>query len=271
MLLATFPLLILASSVLAHPVAHINAKASSGSESEESPWDVLYDGHESFIEEMDTEHPGMFEEQTVNGQHPAFVVLACSDSRVAPETVFDTLPGTIFSERSIANQFREDDLNSHSIISYSVEHLDSQHIVVMGHYGCGGVAAAIASPPPEPLNSFDEAIQEWIEPIRELYSSSDREEIVEYREEHSSSESMSSPEILEPAFRALVEENVKQNVLNLAGSDQINEFWGNSTNAPVFIYGLVYDIENGNVFNLNVSMGPPGHEIPDVPFAVMAT
>ncbi|KAF9008171.1 carbonic anhydrase [Hymenopellis radicata] len=227
--------------------------------------------HESFIEEMDTEHPGLLEDLAVNGQHPAFVVLACSDSRVAPETVFDALPGTIFSERSVANQFREDDLNSHAIISYSVEHLDSQHIVVMGHYGCGGVAAAIASPPPPPLDSFDEAIQEWIEPIRELYSSSDREEIVEFREEHSSSEDVPSPGLHEPAFRALVEENVKQTVLNLAESQQISEFWGNSTNEPVFIYGLVYDIENGNVLNLNVSMGPPGHEIPDVPFAVLAT
>ncbi len=84
MLLATFPLLILASSVLAHPVAHINAKASSGSESEESPWDVLYDGHESFIEEMDTEHPGMFEEQTVNGQR----VLLPTGARVFAKSLF---------------------------------------------------------------------------------------------------------------------------------------------------------------------------------------
>lgn len=62
----------------------------------------------------------------------------------------------------------------HTTIYYAVEHLHSRHIVVMGHYGCGGVAAAIASPPPEPMSEADKGIQEWIKPIRDTYSSSDR-------------------------------------------------------------------------------------------------
>ena len=59
-------------------------------------------------------------------------------------------------------------------IYYALEHLHAHHVVVMGHYGCGGVAAAIASPPSEPISEADQEIQEWIKPIRDIYASSDR-------------------------------------------------------------------------------------------------
>ncbi|KAF8889466.1 carbonic anhydrase [Mucidula mucida] len=270
MLFTGLSLLLLASSTSAHPLGHIHVKERAEIEDENSAWGELYNGHKSFLADMASDHPGLLEDLAVNGQHPEFVVIGCSDSRVDPETIFDVHPGIIFAERSVANLFRNDDLHSGTIMSYSVDHLRSQHIVVMGHYGCGGVSAAIASPPAAPLNAFDSSIEQWIEPIRDLYASSDREEIVAFRNEHESCESIPKPELHDPVFRALVEENVKQSVLNLAASDQIVEFWGNATNGAVFIYGLVYDIEDGQVFNLNVTMGPPGQEIPEVPFEVLA-
>ncbi|KAF9008170.1 carbonic anhydrase [Hymenopellis radicata] len=284
MLFASLPLLLFASSTLAHPLSASPLDASSASgpilghkhitapidgRAETTGWDGLYNGHKSFLAEMESDHAGLIEDLATNGQHPEFVVIGCSDSRVDPETIFDALPGTIFGERSVANLFRDDDLHSGTILSYSVEHLHSQHIVVMGHYGCGGVSAAIASPPPDPLSSFDQSIQEWIKPIRELYDSSEREEIVAFRNEHASNDSIASPGLHDAVFRALVEENVKQSVLNLAGTAQIAEMWGNSSNAAVFIYGLVYDIEDGQVYNLNVTMGPSGQAIPEVPFGLL--
>ncbi|KAF9030120.1 carbonic anhydrase [Hymenopellis radicata] len=267
MLFISLPsLLLLASSTLAHPLlGHTRIDITLGGSPEPVPvtgWSGLYDGHKVFLEEMETEHPGLIEDLAANGQHPEFVIMGCSDSRVDPETIFDALPGTIFGERSVANLFRNDDLHSGTTLSYSVDHLLSQHIVVLGHYGCGGVSAAIASRPAEPLNSFDKSIQDWIEPSVK---------IVAFRNERASNDSLiPSPELHDPVFRALVEENVKQSVLSLASSAQIVEFWGDTTNAAVFIYGLVYDIEDGQVYNLNVTVGTPGAEIPEVPFDVLA-
>lgn len=65
-------------------------------------------------------------------------------------------------------------MDSHTTLYYAVEHLHSHHIIVMGHYGCGGVGAAIGSPPAEPMSMADRGIQEWVLPIRDLYASSER-------------------------------------------------------------------------------------------------
>ncbi|KAK0463748.1 carbonic anhydrase [Desarmillaria tabescens] len=80
----------------------------------------------------------------------------------------------LFAERNIANQFHESDANANAALSYAVEDLGVQHIIVMGHYGCGGVSAAISSPPSQPWDVADAAVQEWILPLRKLYAQSMR-------------------------------------------------------------------------------------------------
>ncbi|KAF9496345.1 carbonic anhydrase, partial [Pleurotus eryngii] len=147
---------------------------------------------------------------------PPFMFLGCSDSRVSEGTIFHSLPGELFAERNIANQFRESDTNAEAALIYAVEHLGVSHILVMGHYGCGGVATAIAtafSPP-----DMTDPIQRFIQPIRELYLNSDRHvpdippEIEQLREKNRRTRPVPTPELHEPGFRALVEENVKVNV-----------------------------------------------------------
>ncbi|KAK0480660.1 carbonic anhydrase [Armillaria novae-zelandiae] len=236
---------------------------------------VLFQGNQQFKEKMQTESPTLLTDLTENGQEPEFMFIGCSDSRVSEGTVFNANPGTLFTERNIANQFVAEDANAQSVVAYAVSELHVQHIIVMGHYGCGGVAAAIATPPEEPLDAANTAVQNWIAPIRALYQNSTRAEIVSLREKNAALEVVEEPEPEEPGFRALVEENVKVSVQAIARSTVIQDHFAalaqgggdGETLVQVFIHGWVYDIANGEIQNLGISVGPPGVEIPSVPFA----
>lgn len=96
-----------------------------------------------------------------------------SDSRVSEGTIFAPLPGVLFTERNIANQYAGGDLNAVSILGYGVTELKVGHVIVMGHYGCGGVQASILNRPSN-LDRAGEAVQTWVDPIRALYYNSTR-------------------------------------------------------------------------------------------------
>ncbi|TFK21811.1 carbonic anhydrase, partial [Coprinopsis marcescibilis] len=165
-----------------------------------------------------TDNGPLIEELAEDGQHPRYLFLGCSDSRVAEGTVFDALPGTLFTERNIANLFESGDANAQAVVAYGVEHLHTRHVIVMGHYGCGGVAASIASQPAAPWDDATAAIEAWIAPIRSLYSTSTRPEIVALRAANALLPVAPTPGLEEPGFRALVEENVKRTVSNIASN-----------------------------------------------------
>ncbi|PBK67464.1 carbonic anhydrase [Armillaria solidipes] len=242
---------------------------------------VLFQGNQQFKEKIQTENPALLTDLTENGQEPEFMFIGCSDSRVSEGTVFNANPGTLFTERNIANQFVAEDANAQSVVAYAVSELHVQHIIVMGHYGCGGVAAAIATPPEEPLDAANTAVQNWIAPIRALYQNSTRAEIVSLREKNAALELVEEPEPEErkSGFRALVEENVKVSVQAIATSTVIQDHFAalaqgggeGETLVQVFIHGWVYDIANGGIQNLGISVGPPGVEIPSVPFATVTS
>ena len=99
--------------------------------------------------------------------------LGCSDSRVSEGTVFRAQPGTLFTQRNIANQYNPTDPNAQSVLAYAVAELGVKHIILMGHYGCGGVGASII-PPPASVDAANGAVQAWIQPIREIFQSSSR-------------------------------------------------------------------------------------------------
>ncbi|KDQ28469.1 hypothetical protein PLEOSDRAFT_1041725, partial [Pleurotus ostreatus PC15] len=196
---------------------------------------------------------------------PPFMFLGCSDSRVSEGTIFHSLPGELFAERNIANQFRESDTNAEAALIYAVEHLGVSHILVMGHYGCGGVATAIAtafSPP-----DMTDPIQRFIQPIRKLYLNSDRHvpdippEIEQLREHNRRTQPVPTPELHEPGFRALVEENVKVNVERILKAARVNRQYlhlptksVHESGKDVYVHGWVYDMENGRILDLEVSV-----------------
>lgn len=229
-----------------------------------SDFDVLFKGNQAFRQE----DPKLLEDLALNGQHPPFLFIGCSDSRVSEGTVFDANPGTFFAERNIANQYDALDPNIRSNLAYGIEHLHVKHVIVMGHYGCGGVAASVASAPAKPWDDATAAIQGWIEPIRTLYAQSTRPEVVALRERNQGNTTIESPDLHDVGFRALIEENVKSTVSKIASDTiVIHAFENKTSTAPIFfIHGWVYDIENGAVYDLDVSVGPPGHTIPAIPF-----
>jgi carbonic anhydrase len=119
----------------------------------------------------------------------------------------------MFNSCNIANQFDEADPNSHAVLCFAVESLKVKHVIVMGHYGCAGVAASMVPPPPLSANP----VQDWIWPIHQIYETSKRPEIASHRTKYAKGRT-DAPGLHDPAFRALVEENVKANVTNIAQS-----------------------------------------------------
>jgi carbonic anhydrase len=116
--------------------------------------------NKAWAAEMKEEHPEFFARQ-VAGQQPEFLWIGCSDSRVSPEQMTMTQPGGIFMHRNIANLVNDDDLNLMSVIQFAVLTLKVRHIIVCGHYGCGGVMAAIDGGTTGPVH-------EWLENPRRV-------------------------------------------------------------------------------------------------------
>lgn len=242
----------------------------------ETPGDLelLLMGNKVFRDNIAITDPGLLQRLADEGQSPPFMFLGCSDSRVSEDTIFNAKPGMVFAAQNIANQFLGADTAVQSVLAYAVASLGVKHIIVMGHYGCGGVAAAIAPPPEAPVDAANGAVQNWIESIRVIFRTSDRPEIVELRNNITD-----HVDINNPGFRALIEENVKASVHRIAENSVITNHYallkssgaGNSTakrsgtKTPihaVFIHGWVYNIVNGEIHDLGVSVGPPGMAIP---------
>lgn len=264
-----------------------NTHFSTSSYSERFP-DIAaaFDGNKRFMANRDS---ALFQSLVQNGQKPPFMMVACSDSR-ASESIFDLAFGNFFMERNIANQFRLDDFNTQSVMSYGVYALGAQHIVILGHYSCGGVAASIATPPKAPIDVPTQIVHTWISDIRSLYLSSNRTEVAQMRIaneiKEASGGTVPPPGIRDPGFRALVEENVKLQVQKVVDSPVIKNRFAEIVQRlnpdgtpkpseqdshhqrrgetgsirPLFVHGWVHDLETGEVIDLNVSRGPPGFE-----------
>ena len=143
-------------------------------------------------------------------QSPEFLWIGCSDSRVPANEVTGTQPGEIFVHRNIANMVIEDDLNVLSVLEYAVSHLKVKHIIVCGHYGCGGIKAAMTD------QSFG-ILDKWLVRIKEVY------------QEHF--EEINSLPDAESRADLLTEYNVKQQVINLSKTDTLKRAW-QSENRP---------------------------------------
>ncbi|CAG8723038.1 10337_t:CDS:2, partial [Acaulospora colombiana] len=171
---------------------------------------------------QNTRNATLIQDLVDNGQKPPVMMISCSDSRLPEASVFNSEPGTFFMQRNIANQYKVGDEGVQSAMAYGINVLGVQHLVVLGHYGCGGVAASIATPPKAPISVSSSIVNTWISDIRTIYLTSERAEIVEMRtrnlEIEANGGTVEEPTIREPGFRALVEENVKLGVQRLATS-----------------------------------------------------
>ena len=180
---------------------------------------------------MVQEMPAFF--QNLAHQSPEFLWIGCSDSRVPANQITGTQPGEIFVHRNIANLVIHTDVNLLSVLEYAVVHLQVKHIIVCGHYGCGGIKAAMTN------HDFKQVLNMWLRNIKDVYRLH-RDEL----------EAISDPEKREDR---LTELNVKEQVLHLAKTSIIQRAW-QFRKAPE-LHGWVYGLKDG-LLNPVFSMDP---------------
>lgn len=182
--------------------------------------------NKAWSEEM-REKDGQFFSRLANQQKPKFLWIGCSDSRVPANEITGTDPGEIFVHRNIANMVVHTDLNMLSVLQYAVEVLHVEHVIVCGHYGCGGVKAAIDH---QNLG----LINKWLRNIKEVYRIY-MDEIESIKDENK-------------RINRLVELNVIEQCNDLMKTSIIQKAW--KTDHRPIIHGWVYGLDNGLVTEL---------------------
>ncbi len=168
-------------------------------------------------------------------QAPKFLWIGCSDSRVPANEITDTQPGEIFVHRNVANMVVHTDMNLLTVLEYAIKVLKVEHILVVGHYGCGGVRAAMT-------NENYGIINPWLKHIKDVYRF--------HRDE------VDALETHEQQVDRLTELNVKEQVMNLAKTNTIQEAWRREERPH--LHGWVYGLSNG-LINPVFHMPPNTH------------
>jgi carbonic anhydrase len=191
-------------------------------------YNQIFKNNEEWIKEKLALDKDYFE-NLAKGQRPKHLFIGCSDSRVTAEELMGAQPGEVFVHRNIANLVPNNDNNSASVIEYAIDHLKVKHIIVCGHYLCGGVAAAMASKDLGALNP-------WLRNIRDVY----RLHHVELNAIKDETEK----------YNKLVELNVKEQCINVIKMATWQKSYLTSFNPTV--HGVVFDIKTGKVIDLNI-------------------
>jgi carbonic anhydrase len=181
-----------------------------------------------------------FFNRLANTQKPEFLWIGCADSRVPANEITGTNPGEVFVHRNIANMVVHTDMNMLSVLDYAVNVLEVKHVIVCGHYGCGGVRAAM-------MNKQIGLIDNWIRHIKDVY-----------RMHQNELEGIPDMKQREDRF---IELNVMEQVYDLGKTSIIQNAW-QKRGAP-YVHGWVYDVSNGLIKDLKVSMHDDS-EMPDV-------
>ncbi len=191
--------------------------------------------NKAWAEEQKLTNPTFFKELEAQ-QAPEFLWIGCSDSRVPANQITGTQPGEIFVHRNIANLVVNTDINMLSVLQYAVEVLKVKHVIVCGHYGCGGVKAAMGQ------HHFG-IINHWLKNIKDVYRMH-REEI----------DGLSTEE---ERVNRLTEINVTEQVFNLAKTSIIQKAWKQEQRPH--LHGWVYGLSNGII--KPVCEMEPGHKL----------
>jgi len=190
----------------------------------------LLNGNVKWVNKTLEKDPNFFDKLS-EGQSPQFLWIGCSDSRVPATEITDAMPGSIFVQRNIANMVVHTDSNLLSVVYYAVKVLKVKHIIVCGHYGCGGVQAAMSN---EKFGFLDN----WLMHIKDVYQ-------------------LHSPELdaitdEQKKFDRYVELNILEQVNNLAKVSFIQESW--EEGEFPHIHGWVYSLKDGLIKDLDISI-----------------
>ncbi len=189
----------------------------------------LLENNKKWVEDQLQLDPNFFND-LAKGQNPQLLWIGCSDSRVPANEIVGGKPGDVFVHRNIANLVIHTDMNMLSVLDYAVNALKVKHVIVCGHYGCGGVKAAMEN------NSIG-IIDNWIRHIKDLYRIH-QDELLGISDE-------------EKRFNRLVELNVIEQVYDLAKTSIVQNAW--KKGQDLNIHGWVYGLNSGYVTDLNVN------------------
>lgn len=187
----------------------------------------ILQGNKEFSETRKIENPEYFA-NLVKGQQPEYLWIGCSDSRVPANEITNTQSGQIFVHRNIANLVVHTDANLLSVLEYAVKYLSVKHVIVCGHYGCGGIQAAMS-------NTRYGFVDNWLRNIKDTYNKHQQELL------HLQNDT--------DRLNRLVELNVIEQVRNLAKTTIVQEEW---QKRPLHLHGWVYGLHDGMVKDLAV-------------------
>jgi len=189
--------------------------------------DIVFENNKTWIKSKLNEDDSYFD-KLGEGQNPELLFIGCSDSRVTAEELMGLGPGDAFVHRNIANMVIGTDLNAMSVVEYAVEHLKVNHVVVCGHYGCGGVKAAMQSADLGLLNP-------WLRNIRDVYRIHNEE--------------LNAIEEEEKKYERLIELNVQEQCVNLIKTAAIQKA---VRGRGLIVHGWVFDIHTGKLIDLKI-------------------
>ncbi|KAI6005373.1 carbonic anhydrase [Pisolithus marmoratus] len=209
----------------------------------------LLSANAQWAERTSNAHPGFFG-QCAKGQSPKILWIGCADSRIPESVVTDAKPGDIFVHRNIANQFHHHDDSALSVLTYAVNVVGVEHVIIVGHTHCGGAAVCLEAAQAQASNSPptvspDTPLGRWLAPLINLVTTLDLKTLP-----------------AETHLDAIVEANVKRQVENVCATDVIKGVWAAATGdeskekSQVWVHGWVYDVASGRLKDLNVSRGP---------------
>jgi len=195
----------------------------------------IFDNNKRWVASKNEQDPDFFKKLTY-GQKPPILWIGCSDSRVPANEITGTEPGEIFVHRNIANMVVHTDMNMLSVLDYAVNILEVSHVIVCGHYGCGGVLAALD-------NKQVGIIDNWLRHIKDVY-----------RLHKTEIDAIQDPEL---KSRRMVEINVQEQVFDLSKTSIVQNAWG--ANRELHLHGIVYDVANGVLKDLQLNISNNQH------------
>ncbi len=204
----------------------------------ENEFSAIFEKNREWAKRMVTKDPEFFQ-RLADQQKPQFLWIGCSDSRVPSNQITGMDPGELFVHRNIANMVHHSDFNVLSVLQYSVDALKVRHIIVCGHYSCGGVKAS--------LEMTDHGlVDNWIRPIKQVY------------EEHLEDfEGLSESEVV----NKLCEWNVREQVRNVGRSTIVQKAWRRGQ--PLSVHGVIYSVKDGKLKDMGCSISDPA-QLPSI-------
>lgn len=190
----------------------------------------LLEKNRRWAQRVRTDEPDFFKEQS-EGQSPRFLWIGCSDSRVPANQIVDLAPGNLFVHRNIANQTDAEDTNFQSVLQFAVQNLQVPHIIICGHYNCGGAQAVLEDQTSGTLDT-------WLADLKEQYG-------------HYSDE-LEQIEDPDRRLNRLCELNVIRQVNRLSRNPLVEQAW--NSDRELSIHGWIYNLENGIINDLDITV-----------------